>query len=279
MKGLKMVCLFVTLQFGAVTAFSQENEFGCWGGASVYVGDLNPTFSFKNARWATGIFYRHNLNDRMAVRAAMNYGFIEGNDRRIKRLPYLQARNLNFKSHIAEFATTFEVNFFRYSLVESKDTKRWTPYLFMGASIFYYNPYTYLGSDKYRLEPIGTEGQKTANRPTKNKGYDNYAISIPYGVGIKVGLTNNWAIGIEASSRISFSDYLDDVSGVYAEPDDINFFVDGQNIALDLHDRSATGIGIPGKQRGTSKDKDRFIFVGLTLSYTINQLSKCPKVF
>ena len=56
MKGLKMVCLFVTLQFGAVTAFSQENEFGCWGGASVYVGDLNPTFSFKNARWPPEFF-------------------------------------------------------------------------------------------------------------------------------------------------------------------------------------------------------------------------------
>ncbi len=268
----------ITMHLGNKSIFSQENEFGGWAGTSVYLGDLNPTMSFKNARWATGLFYRYNLNNRMAFRAQMNYGFLDAADRRIKGFPYLQARNLNFKSHIVELAATYEINFFKYSLVKSRDTRTWTPYIFAGFSVFYYDPYTTLDGVRYTLESVGTEGQKTANRPTKNRGYDRYSFSIPYGGGVKIGLTQNWAVHVEASSRITFTDYIDDVSGNYAETEDLNYFVGGVNVAPLLADRSTASIGIPGKQRGTSKDKDRFLFVGVGISYTINT-GKCPKVF
>lgn len=257
--------------------FSQENEFGGWAGTAVYLGDLNPTFSFKNARWATGLFYRYNINNRMVVRAQVNYAFLDAADSRIKRYEYLQARNLSFRSQIFEVAATYEINFFKYSLIKSRDTKTWTPYVFMGASVFYYNPVTTFEGNKYKLESVGTEGQKTANQPTKNRGYDQYSFAIPYGVGVKVGLSQNWALNIEASSRITFTDYLDDVSGNYAETENVNYFVNGVNVGPDLADRSATKIGIPGKQRGTSKDKDRFFFLGVGITYTINTF-KCPKV-
>jgi len=276
-KGLHILCLLLTIGWSSKHAFAQENEFGGWAGTSVYLGDLNPNMSFKDARWASGIFYRYNFNNRMAVRAAFNYGFLDAADKRIKRYPYLQARNLSFQSHIAELAATFEINFFNYSTVKSRGTKFWTPYLFIGASVFYYNPYTYLDGKRYILESVGTEGQKSANHPTKNRGYDQYAFAIPYGLGIKIALNRNWALNIEASSRITFTDYLDDVSGSYAETDDVNYYVNGVNIGPKLADRSAGKIGIPGKQRGTSKDKDRFMFVGVGVTYTIHTL-KCPKV-
>ena len=265
------------MQFGTKMLCAQENEFGFWAGTAVYLGDLNPTVSFKDARWATGAFYRYNINNRMAVRAEMNYGFLDADDSRIKRNPYLQARNLNFKSQLVELAATFEINFFKYSMVKARDTRFWTPYIFMGGSLFYYNPYTTFDGNKYKLESVGTEGQKTANRPTKNRGYDQYSFAIPYGLGIKVALNRNWAINVEASSRITFTDHIDDVSGSYAEPEDVNYFVDGVNIGPFLADRSVAKIGIAGKERGTSKDKDRFMFVGVSLTYTINTL-KCPKV-
>ena len=277
-KSLKIFCLLITIHLGNKNAFSQENEFGFWAGTAVYLGDLNPSLSFKDARWASGVFYRYNLNNRMAVRAEMNYGFLDAADSRIKRFPYLQARNLSFKTHIVEVAATFELNFFKYSLVKSKDTRNWTPYIFMGGSIFYYNPYTTLAGTKFKLEPVGTEGQKTPNKPTKNRGYNQYSFTIPYGAGVKIGLNQNWAVNVEVSSRITFTDYIDDVSGNYPEQEDVNYFINGANVGLDLYDRSDAKIGIPGKQRGTSKDKDRFLFVGVSLTYTINT-SKCPKVF
>lgn len=277
MKSIKFICLLTTLYFGQHHSFAQENEFGGWAGSVVYLGDLNPTVSFKNARWATGMFYRYNFNNRMAVRAELNYGFLDAADSRIKRYPYLQVRNLSFKSQIVELAATFEINFFKYSLIKSRDTKTWTPYLFAGGSLFYYNPYTKLDGNKYYLESVGTEGQKTPNRPNKNRGYDQYAFAIPYGFGVKVGLSQNWAINFEVSSRLTFTDYIDDVSGKYPDSDDVNYFVNGTNIGLDLYDRSDLNIGVLDKQRGTSKDKDRFMFVGISMTYTI-QTTKCPKV-
>jgi hypothetical protein len=268
----------ITLHLGSLNTFSQENEFGGWAGTAVYLGDLNPSMSFKNARWAAGAFYRYNLNGRMAFRAQMSYGFLDASDSRIKRFPYLQQRNLNFKSHIAELSGTFELNFFNYSLVKSRNSRTWTPYVFMGASLFYYNPYTTLDDVKYKLESVGTEGQKTANKAVRNRGYDQYSFAIPYGGGVKIGLSQNWALHVEASSRITFTDYIDDVSTVYAEADDLNYFLNGENKAPLLADRSDAQIGIPGKQRGTSKDKDRFMFIGIGITYTI-QTSKCPTVF
>ncbi len=277
-KSLKIFCLLITMQLGGKTMLAQENEFGCWAGTVVYLGDLNPTMSFKNSRWAAGAFYRYNMNNRMAFRAQMNYGFLDASDSRIKRFPYLQARNLNFKSQMFELAATYEINFFKYSLIKSRDTRRWTPYVFIGGSIFYYNPYTKLDGDKYKLESVGTEGQKSANKPTKNRGYNQYSFAVPYGAGVKIALTQNWAINVEASSRLTFTDYIDDVSGAYAEAEDVNYYIDGTNVGPLLADRSADHIGIAGKQRGTSKDKDRFMFVGVSLTYTINT-TKCPKVF
>lgn len=280
-KSLKIICLVLTIYLGAQSVCAQENEFGVWAGTCVYLGDLNPTVSFKNARWATGAFYRYNMNDRMVFRAQVNYGFLDAADSRIKRYPYLQARNLDFKSQLMEVAATFEINFFRFSLIKSRgtaDTKTWTPYVFGGGSVFYYKPYTKLNGDKYILESIGTEGQKSANNPTRNRGYDNYAFAIPYGVGVKIGLSANWAINVEASSRFTFSDYIDDVSKNYVEPDDVNYIINGVNVGPALADKSINNIGIVGKQRGTSKDKDRFMFVGVSLTYTI-QTTKCPKVF
>ena len=277
-KGFSIFCLLVASISIPKSAFSQENEIGAWIGTTVYLGDLNPTVSFKNARWATGIFYRYNFNNRMAVRAEMNYGFLDAADNRIKRYPYLQARNLDFKSQIAEVAITYEINFFKYSTFE-RNTKRWTPYLFGGISMFYFSPYTKYDGNKIALEKVGTEGQKTPNRPNKNRGYNSYSFGIPYGGGFKVALNQNWSLNIEASTRFTFTDFLDDVSGSYAEPEDVNFFINGSgpNIAPFLADKSNPKIGIPGKQRGTSSEKDRFMMIGVGITYTFINI-KCPKV-
>ena len=46
-------------------------------------------------------------------------------------------------------------------------------------------------------------------------------------------------------------------------------------LRLDLSDRSAGKIGVPGTQRGDFRKKDSYLFVGITLSYTFVS-QKCP---
>lgn len=282
-KNTKILLSTVLYFFCTVVAFSQEKEFGLWAGTAVFLGDLNPNVSFKNARVATGTFFRYNLNNRMAVRAGVNYAYIEAKDSYQKKYPYLQHRNLSFSSHIIELAALYEVNFFSYSTLKKKynKAKNWTPYIFAGFSIFYYNPTTSLNGNQYRLEYVGTEGQKSANLPSSRKGYNSYAFAIPFGMGIKYAFNQNWAFNFEVSSKYAFTDFIDDVSGSYPDVDEVNYFENALNVGQLLYDRSTEvghKTGITNKQRGTSSEADRFLYVGVTLTYTIFQ-PKCPKVF
>lgn len=265
----------------ALSSFAQEKEFGVWAGTVVYLGDLNPNVSFKNARQAFGTFFRYNLNNRMALRAGVNYGFLQASDAKAVRYPYLQHRNLSFKSQLFEGMVAYEINFFPYSNVPNSKERNWTPYVFGGASIFYYSPSVRYDGTNFKLEPIGTEGQKDPNVIKKERGYETYSFAIAYGGGFKYAFTQNWALNVEISSRATFTDFMDDVSGKYPAADELYYLYGDVNIAELLSDRSTEvgpKIGYEGKQRGTSKDKDRFMFLGVTLTYTIHDI-KCPKVF
>ena len=45
--------------------------------------------------------------------------------------------------------------------------------------------------------------------------YSRFQIAIPFGVGIKYAIDQNWSIGIEYGLRKTFTDYIDDCSSVY----------------------------------------------------------------
>jgi len=262
-------------------SYAQENEFGAWAGTAVFLGDLNPNMSFKNARVGTGLFFRYNINNRMSFRAGLNYAFLQAKDSYQKHYPFLQHRNLDFSSQVIEVAGTYEINFFAYSPAGGRNVKTWTPYIFAGGSIFYNNPTTRYNGKKYRLEYIGTEGQKSTNIQNRTKGYDSYAFAIPFGMGIKYALNQNWALNFEVSSHYVFSDFLDDVSGVYPDVSQVNYYENGVNLGVAIYDKSTevgSKIGVANKQRGTSSEKDRFLFVGIGITFTIFE-TKCPKVF
>jgi hypothetical protein len=73
--------------------------------------------------------------------------------------------------------------------------------------------------------------------------------------------------GLEVLYRFTNTDYLDDVSTTYAG----TAVFPANSTAYLLQDRSyATGdgsrIGVSGRQRGNSRDKDQFITVEFTIS-------------
>lgn len=246
----------------------QEHEFGIMAGAANYYGDLNPTYSFKNTRGCAGFLYRYNLNSRMAVRAMLNYGRIKASDATNKKFYFENQRNLNFFSDILEVGSVFEINFFKYSL----ENKRYsfTPYVFSGLSLFYHNPKTFYEGQKYRLQQIGTEGQYIVDGPAGNR-YTVYSIALPFGGGVKYAINKKWSINAEVGVRVTFTDYLDDVSTKYQNPELLT------PIAAALADRSLDKIGVEGKQRGTVKGNDRFNFYNIAITYTIHTV-KCPKI-
>lgn len=278
------------MAFLCLCAFSvsaQRSEYGLFVAATNYYGDLNPSYSFKQVRTGAGLFYRYNLNNRMALRAGISHAWVAASDAvHSKNHPYLLARNLDFQSNIIEFSGLYELNFFDWEQGGSTTNKyvkkkKWTPFIFAGLGFYHFKSFTHYKGEKYLLEAVGTEGQNNPNSNAEktNSGYSPYAVSIPFGGGLKFTLSRNWTLQVEVSSRKTFNDHLDDVSGVYADASQLNYYVDGVNISEALSDRSPElgiiPIGYPGKQRGSSRDKDRFNFFSIGITYTFNTI-KCP---
>jgi hypothetical protein len=121
-----------------------------------------------------------------------------------------------------------------------------------------------LGDQEYNLRFYRTEGQ--------NEPYKNYALTVPYGVGFKVRLKENWGLFSQIGYRSAFTDYLDDVSGKYPGAD--NPPADGdRGLMLSDPNRGPLVSGIPrrtlsGTQRGDFRKRDTYMFVGIGISYT-----------
>ncbi len=271
---MKIIAAFILVLFvGISTAEAQFSEFGLMGGVSYYMGDLNPETPFKQVMPAGGIFYKYNFNERFSVRGAFTLGYLKGYDSKSKVASQLE-RNLNFESWIYDFAITGEFNFFKYAPGDMSHPI--TPFIFGGIAVFKFNPTTTAGDgNKYELQPLGTEGQGTTFYPNRKK-YSLTTASIPFGIGVKANISKTFAVGIEWGMRYAFTDYLDDVSGTYADPNVIQ--AERGDIAYELANRSTlTDEILEGRQRGNSSTNDWYSFALITFSMNIKaRPAKCP---
>ncbi len=243
-------------------------EAGGWLGSSFYFGDLNTEFNLKPAL-AGGLIGRYNFNERVCLKFSANYGFVSAHDEDSKNT-FQQTRNLHFRSQIFDGTAQLEFNFLPY-IHGSKD-KFYTPYLFAGLSVFHFQPQAEYQGEWVDLRPLGTEGQFRGDEYSTLQG------AMAYGIGFKIDLSYEWSLNFELSSRRLFTDYLDDVSTVYPDFDDLEA-LHGQ-IAVDLSDPSipnAEGIklGEPGRQRGSSNANDIYVMFGAGLVYYFGDV-RCP---
>ncbi len=234
----------------------KQHEAGLFIGGSYYIGDLNPRTHFNLTQPAIGVFYRFTPNYRYAFRVGFNYGTILGDDSQSDNADQLQ-RNLNFKSTIYELNALAEFNFLEYRI--SNDKYRFTTFLFLGLDVFKFNPRAQIGNKWVDLAPLKTEGQ--------SKKYSTVQVGIPFGIGTKINVSKQVGIGLEWGPRKTFTDYLDDVSGTYADFNKMG--VTNVNTIL-LADRSKNGGSNINEQRGNPRTKDWYMFFGITLNIKLN---------
>jgi hypothetical protein len=245
--------------------YKPNQEFGILGGTGYYIGDMNSTH-FNNLRVAGGITYRKNFDRRFTFKSSALYTNVYANDENSKDLIKVN-RNLKFKSDIIELSGQIEFNFLAYETGNS--LYNWTPFIFTGVSIFNYNPQAE-GSDGqwYNLQELGTEGQGTTSFPNRKK-YSLTQLSVPFGGGVKIGVSDNFNIIVEYGLRKTFTDYIDDVSTTYAGiPSEFT------NIAIELADQSIDGPQLAGIARGDETNKDWYSFSGITLSFRLQGKTK-----
>lgn len=272
----KIIFCFVLFLSG-FSSFSQF-RLGIFGGISNYQGDMVDKL-YKNSGLALGLTGTFPVSQRFNIRAGITFGKIGGADSLSDQADLL-ARNLSFQSRITEFSVLGEYNIFNL------DQVRWTPYLFGGLAVFHFDPYTYDQADvKTYLRPLTTEGQGLPGYASKP--YNLTQVSIPIGGGIKYAISEKVHLGLEVGLRKTFTDYLDDVSTGYADPNDLLAGNGPRSVELSYRgDEVGNPIyPVKGFTRGNPDSKDYYYFTGLHLSFALGggggseKGYGCPKVF
>lgn len=214
-------------------------EVGPHAGITSYVGELNVWRNLGQWQWKElnqfsydwGALVRFNYNTRWSFRLDYTHGRFRASDAVTAWRPEAE---LSFKSTVNDLALIAEFNFLDYYTGHIKNTI--SPYIFGGISGFMFD-----------TEPKNVE---------QNQNYSEYALSVPFGMGLKLSLSKHIATTVEWRMHYTLTDYLDDVSGVYPDGDE-NFPV--------------------GYQRGNSQTNDWFgmVNVSFTWKFVIPNNSAC----
>ncbi len=258
-----------------LNSYVQEGEFGIAVGGGHYFGDLNTRAAINRPKISAGIFFTKQFSNYIGLKVAANYARLGYSDIYSKNETQ-KLRNLSFNSNIWEVSLQGQFNFFKF--YPGVEGYTYTPYVSLGVGLFSYDPYAYLGGEKYYLRQYNTEGQGDTAYPDR-KPYSTMALCIPLAVGFKYNLSEKLNFFAEVGYRFTTTDYLDDVSTTYA-PDAFPPVGGQPSIGYLLQDRSyevtATPIGIKGRQRGNSSQKDNYLLAQIGVSFNISSY-RCPK--
>ncbi len=267
------------LNVSAQDAYEQLGEFGLTVGAAHYFGDLNTRGKINRPKPTLGIFYKKQFNNYLGLRVSAHYAQLGYSDV-YSDADFQKRRNLSFNTDIFELAVQGDFNFFKFMPGDPNYT--FTPFVALGVGAFSFNPYSYLNGKQAYLRPLGTEGQNiNYTDPSTGKirsPYSSFAICFPIGAGIKYNISNNVNLSFQITHRLTLTDYLDDVSTTYVGIDKFPVLNGQTSLAGILQDRSyetGTAIGVEGRQRGLSKQKDQYIIAEIGISFSISTY-KCP---
>lgn len=291
------------------SAFSQLSAGTYWeGGVTIapsnFLGDLGgnagkgTTFlkdnNFSQTKFFLGGFMQVFPSELISARFSVNFGKISADDAVIKGKGGMEEarklRNLNFKSSLVEFTAAAEI--YPTVLIERDATDAFhkiRPYVMAGIGMFHFNP---KGQDPatgqwVALQPLHTEGQGFSEYPSR-KPYKLTQLNVPLGVGIKYYVTENFALSVELVHRKTFTDYMDDVSTEYIDPNLFyNYLPASQAAVADrIYNKSPlrsmnSGFG-PGDKRGTKENNDAYYSAGFKLSWRLfthdswGNSTRCP---
>lgn len=263
-SGQKKYLLVYILLVTATTTFAQRWEVGGLIGGTNYLGEISKEPNIINTNLGLNLWGRYNISRHFSYRFGLGYGTINGHD---SLTPANESRGLGFRSRIWEFSNIIEFHYRPFGL-EHPRNKRSTFYVLTGLNLFYFNPQTFYNNKWIDLQPLGTEGQflEGGSGP-----YSRISVSVPMGIGYKYKYKRNWIIGFEVGYRYTYTDYLDDVSGLYPDFEQLR---DANGItAVTLSDPTVSDNNIgdarssKNDMRGDNHLNDWYAFAGITISY------------
>lgn len=315
--AVPIAVLLLSLTIFSPRSFSQsistgdgKIELGLGLGPSFFLGDLGGTrgigkpfvkdVNFPFTKLMKGLFLNYYPAEWIGFRLAANLGSMEAHDSVIElkggRERTRKQRNLGFKSNFTEVYGAIE--FYPTVFFEKYDglLGKLRPYGLIGFGMFHYNPKgLYIdqatGNSRWvELKPLRLEGQGMAEYPDR-KEYSLTQAEVPMGFGAKYYIRENMYIGLEVLHRVTFTDYIDDVSTEYIDPALFNTYLPASEVVVaqqmmyreNFYDPSINRPYID-EQRGDPTENDAFFSGILRFGWRINgssdRLSKrqmrCP---
>lgn len=233
-------------------------------GAAYYYGDLNDKPVLKGLGPAISVGALYRITEHFSARGELRFFQVSGHQSNSK---YFND-NLSFRARNPDLSLTVQAD-----LLAFNRRPKVNPYLVLGVSATYLNTKTEKDGTWYSLPPLKTEGVN----------YSRVPLSITGGGGIMFQAFERLSLGMELNANFMFSDYLDDVGGKYANPENLS-----SDLSKMLADRSAE-IGLPPKEegwnRGVGKMNDIYSFLQFRATYLIGtrmqarerKKTRCPK--
>lgn len=221
----KLGIIFLCLLMYHVGVSQKNADIGLMLGGATYMGDVNQETPFRSVKPAASAFYRYNFHSRLALKGSIQYARIAGDDA-LSEFDYQTLRNQQFSTDMLGASAFVEFNFLHFE--QTVRHRYATPYIGAG-----------LG---FMLVDF-----KLAANTLEN-------ITIPFGLGVKIGLTERLAMGLEYTLHKTFRDDLDKISDW----------------------RYNSSGSFPLKQRANPQNDDWFTFFGVFLSYKLKDCVTCP---
>lgn len=276
-----VVCLFLILLLPewlsaqSFYAVRRERNMIVHAGSGIanYFGEMVNPKDIGKTRYNIVLGTEYYLNQRLSVRGELTYFRLAGNDDladddRVER-------NLSFFSGNLEFTAVGTVSLMRMGK-RFYQRPRLNLYGFAGVGLLYTNP-------KAERE----NGQKVALQPLQTEGirYSRIQPVIPYGLGLKYVPHPFYNVILEMGYRITFTDYLDDVSSTRYPPDpsilksDLSREMSDRRRERDPNYPIRPNLG----KRGDPSDNDGYLLINIKvqyyLPYELGYYSKQRRVF
>lgn len=190
------------------------HAFGVNGIGSYFFGDVSS--GVQTIRWGTGVQYLNKITAHIAFTADANFVRLLADDNLVTSThnpshATAYVRNLHMRNDVIEFGVHG-----RYEFLPCKDyyTKREkiNGFATVGLGLLYSNPQAKDSAGNWHnLRPMQTE----------NKAYSSFTAYIPVSLGVSYKINNHIDIEFELGYRFTFTDYLDDAKGTYADPSNL----------------------------------------------------------
>jgi len=262
-------------------------EINATAGANSFLGDLGGNigigrdymkdYNFKTEHWLLGLSGTYNVTNYLALNFGLNITKVSGADSLIHNTGNMERwrwyRNLSFRSNIVEFNGSFTFYPTMYMHRKTVELYRWDPFINLGIGVFHFNPQTQLNGEWVNLKPLHTEGEGFPEYP-KRKPYALTKIYIPINFGMKYYFNNKWALSAAVMNRVTFTDYIDDISTTYIDPNLFYKYLSPTKAAqaAQLYQRSLTPWKVkPDIDKADHTNKDSYVTFVLTLSIRLDK--------